>query len=299
MSSVRPLKDFVIIDCHAHAWVGEDLAAMRLRVEAEDPAERDSPHNWTPRFDPSLEALMEHERAAGVSRFVLLPTSRRPERCRELSRWAIEKAAEHSEIIPFGSLHPRSTSIDDDVAELKSLGVKGVKLHSLAQRFDPVSPEAMVMYGLIEKTGLPVLFDTMNLAGAVKVKQNLNPTLGLSLETNLETGPKQMLIILEKYPGLRIIAAHMGWLYGWQDMDALYDLDRVYFDLAYVHRLLDVEEAMTIIRRKGADRILFGTDAPYRHPAKALAWFAKLSLTLSEQKQILSGNLIEFLGNAL
>ena len=69
------------------------------------------------------------------------------------------------------------------------------------------------------------------------------------------------------------------------------DLDNVYFDLAVVHRLISPRDAERIIKRKGVDRIIFGTDAPYRRPVNALKWTLSLELSEPELRLILGDNL--------
>lgn len=285
-------KRFFTIDGHTHAWDGGDLNVLRDRLTFLDgPLEKSDPHKWFLRFEGTIEGLLAAEKAAGVDRFVLLPISSRPDRCRELTRRAAELAVRHSEIIPFGSLHPNSSTISEDVAEIRSLNLAGVKLHSLVQRFNPLSPSAWTLYEALAENESVVLFDSMSLSGAMRVKPHLAPFVEPALELGFETGPEQIALVAESFPRLKIIAAHMGCCYGWNRLDPLYALDNVYFDLAYVHRLLTPDEALAIIRRKGPQRIVFGTDAPWRSPKNALAWFLSLPLSEAEQAAVLAGNL--------
>lgn len=286
-------KKVQIIDGHTHAWQLEDMPGLKksIRMLDGDVIDPDSPHNWSPCFDGSLDSLIQAERSAGVDRFVLLPVSARVERCRELTRWVAEEAQKHPEIIPFASIHPHTQTPEDDVAAFVDLGLRGVKLHSLVQMFDPLCPEALRTYEAMEKHELVLLMDSMNLEGAVAFKPNLAPLMETATSMKLETGPRQISEVANRFPGLRIIAAHFGYLYGWDKIDLLYPLDRVYLDMAYIHRLVTPEEAVAIIRKKGADRIIYGSDAPYRRPDEALDWFLNLPLTPREQSAILSGNL--------
>jgi hypothetical protein len=286
----------MIIDAHTHAWLPADLATLKKGAALFDAGTPvDSPHNFSPRFDGSLENVLAQEDAAGVDRLVLLPVSSRPERCRALTEWVAGLARENPRIIPFGTVHPNSDTLADDVAAVVALGLPGLKLHSLVQFFDPLSESAFQLYALLEKAGLVLLIDSMSLSGAVAAKPSLARYMDIARSGGVETGPRQISRIAESHPGLKIIAAHLGQLYGWHQLDPLYELDQVYFDLAYVHRLLTPNEVLSIIRRKGADRIVFGTDVPYRRPVNVLNWFGKLSLSPEEQGLILAANLIDLL----
>ena len=291
-------KDTVrVIDCHTHAWMAEDfkaLAELGALLDVDLPEK--SPYNWTPRFEGTVRALVEEERAAGVDRFVLLPVSGRPERCRELTVWAARAGEEFPEVIPFGAIHPDTATPRDDAALVLDHGLSAVKIHSLVQRFDCQSVSSMRLYEALEKAGLPVLMDSMLLAGAVAVKPNLGPWMNIASVAGFETTPDKIAQIARRFPGLRILAAHMGCCYGWHLLDGLYDLDNVWFDMSYIHRLMSPEQAVSIIRAKGADRIVWGTDAPYRRPKNALDWFHGLPLDDGEKENILAGNLIRFLG---
>ena len=287
----------IIIDAHTHAFLPKDLAALKKTAVILDEHEpEDSPYNWTPRFDSTVESLLAIEREAGVSHFVILPVSIRPERAPEMTRWAARQAEKHPQIIAFGSIHPASKTLEDDLALIRDLGLKGVKLHSLVQQFNPLSDEALRAYAAIERAGLVVLMDCMHLDGAEAAKPNLKPLLDISRERKVETGPAQLREIARRFSGLKIIAAHLGFLYGWDRLEPLYHLDNIYLDLAYVHRLLGPGEIMPIIRHKGTDRIIFGSDAPYRRPKNALEWFMALPLSEKEKADILAGNLLGLLG---
>lgn len=286
----------LIIDCHTHAWMPEDIPAVRKHSTLLDKnLESDSPHNWTPCFDISLDVLLEKEREAGIDRMVILPASSKPEHCRELTRWVAGLAEEFSQIIPFGSVHPYSDSVEDDVKAIADLGIKGVKLHSLVQMFDTASSELQKLYGLLEKADLVVLMDAMSLAGATAAKPELGPLLEMADRAGLENNPERIAETAIRFPGLKIIAAHLGCCHGWDLLDPLYDLDNVYFDLSYIHPLISKEKAFEIIRRKGAEKIVFGTDAPYRRPEESLSWFMELPLEDEERKTILGGAFMELL----
>ena len=288
----------LIIDCHTHAWLPEDWAMLRILAPAMDgDMEDDSPYNMTPRFEGSVQNLLRHEKAAGVDRFLLLPASSRPERCPELTRWVADLARHYPEIIGFGALHPRTDDPARDVAEVSELKLSGVKVHSILQRFDPLSKRSLQVFEKVAAAGLVMLMDSMSCRGLAAVKPNLEHWIRDGEDLGLETNPEKIAALCRRFPELKIIAAHMGCLYGWDLLDPILDQDRVYFDLAYVHRLMSPETAVELIRKKGVERVIFGTDAPYRRPENALAWFMDLPLTPGERERILGLNLMELLDN--
>jgi hypothetical protein len=59
---------------------------------------------------------------------------------------------------------------------------------------------------------------------------------------------------------------------------------------------LDPERLVTIIRRHGADRVVYGSDWPMADPAAEMAAIRALPLTFEEIDRILGDNLARLLG---
>ncbi len=284
----------MIIDAHTHAFLPEDLKVLSERMSMLDAhLPDDDPNKWFVRGSGDLEGLVAGQAEAGVDRMVLLPVSGKKERCADLNRWSAAAAREHPQIIPFGLLHPQG-EVQADLELLVSLGLKGVKLHPFIQRFSLDDAATDAMLGLLEEAGLPVLVDTLHTGGLIKAKPHLEwlmQSLGFQ-----GCEPDQIARAARAHPGLRIIAAHGGSLYGWEHLEPLWDLDNVYFDLAYLKGLLAPERVVEIIRRKGPERVIYGSDCPYRHPARYRAWFEALPLSPAERDQVASGTILELLG---
>ncbi len=284
----------MLVDMHTHAWPMEDIRVLGKRLAMFDGCLPDeSPHKWYLRGEGTIEALVKSEGEAGIDRFVLLPVSSRPDKVSALNRWVALMAKKHEQIIPFGTLVPGSNRFLEDLDELIGLGLKGVKVHSFLQQLRMDSSEAEMLFAAIEEKGLPVVLDTMYLPGIVGVKPHLAPFLdfGLAFQTDVPVIHR----IARRHPRLTIVAAHLGCLYGWEFIAPLYEQENVYFDLSYVSRLISPAEASNVIRRKGAERILFGTDAPWRSPKNAVAWFDSIDLTEGERRMIGADNFLNLL----
>lgn len=280
----------MLIDAHTHAYTQRDRFLIRERTALLDeslPAE--DPNKWILRHEGSIDSLLREEAAAGVDRFVLLPVSSHPERVRELNRWVCKQAESHPQIIPFGTLVPRSSSLEADLAEILSMVLKGIKIHPFLQRVDILSPEAGRLWTLLERAGLPLLLDTMSLEGLTRYKPHLAPLAQRAKE--LDSGPEKVAALSRRHPGLTLIAAHLGSLYGWDRLDGLYPLENVYFDLSFISSLLPVGQVMEVIRSKGSHRVLFGTDSPWRDPKEARRWFEALPLENEAREAIAWKNL--------
>ena len=281
------------IDAHTHAYLPEDLAVLKERLAILDQQlEDDNPHKWQVFGRGDLDSLLSLEEAAGVERLVLLPITSRPQRIGELNRWAAQAGRRHAQVIPFGILHPLG-EVDEDLALLLELGLKGVKLHPFIQRFSLELPQTEVLLERIEQAGLPLLLDTTHRPGLYRVKPHLEPIL--SLFDFPDCTPRHIARAAQAHPRLKIIAAHLGCLYGWEQLEPLYELDNVYFDLAFMNGILPDEQIVAIIRRKGPQRVIYGSDAAWREPGHFRRWFEALPLTPAEKEQIAAGTISRLL----
>lgn len=279
----------MLIDFHTHAYNRRDIPALRERMDRmEKGIDEDNPHKWSLYHEGTVESLVREESTAGIDSFILLPVSSRQDRTSSLNRWVAAKAREFHQIIPSGTLVPSSPSLTRDIEEIISLGLKGIKIHPFLQKIDILSAESHRMWSLVENAGLPVLLDSMYLKGLIRYKPHLKSIVKISIR--FETGPRRIADLAARFPGITFISAHLGSLYGWNEMDPLFSLDNVYFDLSYVSAALSPWEAVDIIRRKGIDRILFGTDTPWSNPSQIKKWFEALPLTSEETERIAHKN---------
>jgi predicted TIM-barrel fold metal-dependent hydrolase len=284
----------MLIDCHTHAFMSEDMAVLQERLTLLDASlADDSPHKWQVHGDGGLEGLARAMTEAGADRYVLLPVTGRKERAADMNRWSAEAAAVDPRLIPFGVLHPLGPA-EEDVALLLELGLRGVKLHPFIQRFSIDHRLTHELLARLEGLGLPVLVDTLFVSGLVKAKPHLQWVVEAFNFKGCE--PAEIARAAAAHPGINFVAAHGGSLYGWDQLDPLMALDNVYFDVSYLHGLIEPAELVGIIRRKGPERVMYGTDAPWRDAVAFRSWFEELPLTTGEREQVAAGTLLALLG---
>jgi hypothetical protein len=61
-------------------------------------------------------------------------------------------------------------------------------------------------------------------------------------------------------------------------------------DISSTTKFLDKDRIVKIIRRHGIEKIIFGTDSPYRSPKPELERFLKIPLSYEEKEMILYKN---------
>ncbi len=108
----------------------------------------------------------------------------------------------------------------------------------------------------------------------------------------LEEHLQLTVLFVSRYPGVRFIIPHMGMLNGGTRtvLAALEGKDNVWYDTS-----LAVPDAAAI-RRLGVEKVLFGSDHPYGHPAPTLARIRSLGLSSGEEDAVLGGNLLALMG---
>jgi hypothetical protein len=176
----------------------------------------------------------------------------------------------------FGTLHPDMENPDGEIERIKSLGLRGVKLHPDMQKFNIDDERMMKIYALLEGN-LPVIFHTGDYRYSYSHPARLAP-------------------VLDAFPRLTVIAAHFG---GWSLFDLALEYfreRRCYFDLSSSIPYLGRRRTEELIRIYGAERILFGSDYPIWDPGECFKEFLELKLGSAEQERILSGTALEILG---
>ncbi len=232
------------------------------------------------------EATVSMDRI-GVDRSWILPVAGTPKWVRATNDWVLETARQDDRFTPFVSLHARDPEWRGELERTVVAGARGVKMHVALQVKEGsdflVSDEMSEIFQAIERAGIPVVCCTYfpNEVGSGKA--------GASL---------RLLDVLEQFPRLRLVAAHMGAMFNWGAGSEPILGSRAYLDLAYVPGMVDPKVLVSWIRAHGADRILFGTDTPYADPQRILDAFCDLPLDEDEKAAILGRNATAMMGEA-
>ena len=163
------------------------------------------------------------------------------------------------------------------MARLRGLGLRGVKLHPDIQGFKIDDYRCLRIYELCEERKLPILMHT----GDRRYDYS---------------NPNRLLPVLEIYTGLTVIGAHLGGWSIWEEASRAYaGLPNFYVDCSSSFPYLNKDTAREIIRRYGAEKVLFGTDYPMWSPEKEIETFFSLGLDENEIKCILNSNIQKLL----
>ncbi len=214
----------------------------------------------------TADMLLKQGKKAGISEYVLLPVAIKAEHVHHINRFIVEETNTHPEFFGFGALHADMGDFSRELDYIEASGLKGIKLHPDSQQFAIDDERLFPAYDRLQGE-LPVLIH----CGDRRYDYS---------------HPKRLLRIIEKFPRLQIIAAHLG---GWTVFEEGFRIlkdKECYFDISSCMDLLTEEQMIRYIRGYGAERILFGSDFPLWDPVKEVKTFLQLDLHRDEQEKI-------------
>lgn len=224
------------------------------------------------RVTGSVGRLLESAREAGIVRSCICSVAVTPRSVASVNRFIATSVEAHPDrVTGFGAIHPDCEDLPGLVDAVLAAGLKGVKIHPDMQKFALDSPSAMEMFAAVESR-LPVLIH-----------------MG---DTRYDySHPRQMKKVLDAFPDLVCICAHLG---GWGEWDDAWPVlsacENVYVDTSSSLYALTPEKARELIRHYSGERVLFGTDFPMWDPVRELGRFHALKLTDAEEERILCLN---------
>ncbi|MBD3240859.1 MAG: amidohydrolase family protein [Chitinivibrionales bacterium] len=256
----------MVVDFHAH-YFPDDIAGQALQTLSE------STPGMRAYTDGTLRGLLAAMDQAGIDRAVNLPVATKPSQVPSINRAAVTSRSPR--VIHFGALHPRAQNLADDIRYLHDHGIRGVKLHPEYQDFYVDSPQMDECYGLLQDFGLIVVFHAGWDPGPF---------------TRDHARPSALRTVHQRFPDLQMVAAHMGGLRMWDEVERELVGTGVYFDTSAAAEYMAPERFVSMVRTHGVQRVLFGTDTPWFDAAAARRWLERLPLTAEEREALLGKN---------
>jgi predicted TIM-barrel fold metal-dependent hydrolase len=224
-------------------------------------------------LDGTVKGLKDSMLESGIDISVIQSIATRPSQTESLNNWSCE--VQDSGIISFGSIHPDFTGWKNELARIKELGIKGIKMHPDYQLFDVDEKRLYPIYQYAFELGFIVLFHAGN---------------DIGLYPPCHCTPERLSKVVRDFPGGVIVAAHMGGYSRWDDVERyLVGLD-LYFDTSYCLGKMDDVQAKRIIENHGYERILFATDSPWTSQKEEVQKLKGLGLEECAKKAILGEN---------
>ncbi len=254
-----------MIDVHAHAFP-DFLAERAMTSLAADSGD------YTPCTDGTLAGLASSMDASGVELSWIANIATKPAQAGSILEWSRSVSSER--FVFLGSVHPESPVFEEEIYAFREAGFAGLKLHPLYQRFNVDDLSLAPFFRAIQESGMFVL---------------LHSGYDIAFAGADNAHPRRMRKLIDRFPDLDIIAAHLGGWLAWEDALEQLAGSPCYFDTSFIDEA-DPAVRDAIIERCGAERILFGSDSPWKDQRKQIEAVRSIGLSAAQESLVFSGN---------
>lgn len=267
-----------IVDVHTHFMPANVMDKVWAYFDAAGPLVG---REWPIAYRHDEDDRVQRLRDFGVLAFTSMLYPHKPAMAAWLNSWATEFAARTPDCLHTATFYPEPEAAAY-VAKAIDRGARVFKAHVQVGDYDPRDPLLDPVWGLLEDAGIPTV-----------IHCGSGPAPGRF------TGPEPIRTVLQRFPRLPLIIAHMGMPEYGQFLDLAESHERVRLDTTMNFTRFS-EEMMPFPadqRRRLADlrdKILFGSDfpnIPYPY-LEALEAITELGLDESWQRAVLHDNAV-------
>jgi hypothetical protein len=199
--------------------------------------------------------------------------------------WLADQLKNHLRLYGFGTLDLTRADVKDQVAAIADLGMRGIKMHPNAQKFDILCPAALDAYAAAEQKQLFITFHKFDEVACQF------PDLNFSLEHvgGYAFFHEALAVITNHilYPPIPGTKCHV---YG--GLTSIFKPDFI------PQWYLSPERMKVLLAQVGPEQLIFGLDFPYNledYIHAALRVIDELQITAEQKQRVLGGNLREVL----
>ncbi len=245
----------MIVDAHVHIGIDKDGASQTMGQQ--------------------IKAMKE----CGIDKSVVFPFNENGDLV-EASK-ALLKYKSNS-IIPFLRLDPKKTSPETVEELLSGRDFAGVKLHPRAQNFDPIDRRYYPIYKKIEDSGKPLLLHSRKMLPFMNRPGRTNPAF---------SDPDRMVRLAAQFPSLSIILAHFANM-SKKALGAVGKHENLFIETSIFGTVFTVR---IFCDRIGAEKIIYGSDAPYSDQEIEVLKIRKADIGRKEKGMILGRNILSLI----
>ena len=234
----------MIFDFHTHCF--PDALAPHAIAHL---AEISKKCGLSPTTDGTARGVIDQMHAHGVDKSLICNVSTNAHQMPKVNAFACALAHEQTELYALGSLHPQGEDLEGQIQMLKSAGIKGLKLHPDYIRVEFDDPILHPIFELCVSHGMFLI-----------THAGYDP----NSPDHMHCRPEQIKTVMDNFPDLVLIAAHMGGIGCEQGVLDLLCGKQVYLDTSHsgsypyrhpmLHKILDKHDPALI---------LYGSDCPW------------------------------------
>jgi len=249
---------------HAHAW--DETLHFQPETVKESDLSRGYPIDLTVDFNAFMDDMAPFDRVAVFGLKARLTGYWVPD---EYVADFISKAP--GKLVGFASCDPTQAGYMDELTHaVEDLGLMGLKMGPMYAGFDPRDGRCDAVYEYCQKRGVPVIFH----AGTTFNRAAL---LGMSRPWLFDE-------VAIKYPGLRMVLAHLAHPFCQECLAVIRKHPHVYADVsALYYRPWQFYNAMVAAHEyRVLKKLLFGTDYPFTKAADSISGVRNLNHVVAD-----------------
>ena len=256
----------MVIDFHTHTFPTKIASKAIARLEGMSGTKAVA----SGLYEDLLDSMMD----SGIDLSVVAPVATTPNADSiNQKNLEIQKNVE-GKLLFLGAIHPLTPV--SYVDSIKELGFKGVKMHPDFQEYVADDKAVFPLYERLVENNLFLLVH----AGE-----------DVSYMGSGRSNPSRIKNIATNFPHLKIIAAHFGGYLLWDDvLEHLSGLENIYLDSAYCCDSISKDKALKLIEVFGSNKILLGSDSPWKTQSDSVAFIKSLGLSSADEALVLGGN---------
>jgi predicted TIM-barrel fold metal-dependent hydrolase len=263
-----------MIDSHTHIYPDKIAAKVAATVKDVFPLAGDF----------TLKDLKAYMKRCEIEAVVTFCVAERPEVVVAANNFLIEINDDQT-IFSLGTILPNMKDPVGEVKRIKEKGIKGIKFHSVFQPIRGGDENLFPIYDAMAKAGMIAYFHV----GKDPIHPSHSPG----------TGPEDVAHLKERFPTLKIVAAHFGGLFMLDEARKWIIGKDIYIDTCWGPNIQSLKPDLVIdlIRQHGVEKVLFATDYPSTtDPVPQINWWKDLPLSEKEKQSIFRENARRLLG---
>ncbi|MBE6552342.1 MAG: amidohydrolase [Ruminococcaceae bacterium] len=264
MDSKKRLEDYRIIDIHNHIFPDKIAARAAESIKTF--------YSFTyMEGNGSSGNLLTLKKNLNIVKFVVCSAATKFDKVETANDFIIKCVFSDPIYAGFGTTHAGYTDHRKELERVKNAGLIGLKIHPDIQGFDIDDPGMYGAYEAASELGLPILFH-------------------IGDKKHHFSEARKLRRMMDKFPDLKVIAAHMG---GYSKKNDAYEYlvgTNAYFDVSQWYNFLTEEEFVKMIYDHGVDKILYGCDFPLNSPYSAAEKFYNVNISDADKEKIFSTN---------
>ncbi len=242
-----------VIDFHTHAF--PDPVAAKAVPALEQAG------NMKATSDGTIQGLLASMDSCGITASVICSIATRVNQFAAILQWS--EKIRSKRIIPLPSLHPDDPDLVEHIHQISDQGFIGIKLHPYYQNFYLAENRLDRLYAALTDCNLLLV---------------VHSGFDIAYPQTRRTDPEQVLLLLKKFPRLRLITTHLGGWQDWHEVERLLIGKPIHMEISFALNYLNRSQARKLLTSHPADYLLFGSDTPWVDQSTYLQQLQQLKL---------------------